>query len=49
MRECGQDVTADDLMALPMRDFTLLSQAALRELLDKSPRSERKKKDSRGT
>lgn len=49
MRECGQDVTADDLMTLPMRDFTLLSQAALRELLDKSPRSERKKKDSRGT
>ena len=48
MRECGQDVTADDLMTLPMRDFTLLSQAALRELLDKSPRSGRKKKDSRG-
>ena len=49
LRVCGQDVSAAELMTLHMRDFTLLSQAALRELLDKSPRSERKKKDSRGT
>lgn len=48
MRAGGQDVRAEDLQTLPMRDFTLLSQAAVRELLDKSPRAERKKKDSRG-
>ena len=48
MRASGQDVRAEDLQALLMRDFTLLSQAAVRELLDKSPRAERKKKDSRG-
>ena len=48
MRAGGQDVRAEDLQTLPMRDFTLLSQAAVRELLDKSPRADRKKKDSRG-